>query len=154
MTTSQKVLLSVLVLITVLFVASVATGSRTGQGGAGSGGHGPVALLHKLTGDAGQVPRKDVDAPDCPPNANGVLTVKSTCVLRVAKSAGATRQLKLKAGGSPVRVTAPVPKQDYTAGKEVDPGAEVDVAVEAKGADVAVTCLGVQQCLVTVLEGS
>jgi hypothetical protein len=154
MSTSQKVLLSVLVLITVLFVASVATGSRTGDGGADSGKHGPVALLHKLTGDAGQVPRKDVSPSPCSMGGDGVLTVKGTCVLHVAKSAGATRQLKLKAGGSPLKVTAPVPKQDYSADKDVDAGAEVDVAVGADGADVTVACAGVQQCPVTVLEGS
>ena len=154
MSTSQKVLLGVLVLITALFVVSVGTGSRAGQGSADSGKGGPVGLLHKLTGDAGQVPRKDVSPSSCAMTSGGVLTVKGSCVLHVAKSAGATRQLKLKAGNTPVTVTAPVPRQDYTADKQVDAGAEVDVAVDAKGADVSVACRGVQQCLVTVLEGS
>jgi hypothetical protein len=152
--TSQKVLLAVLVLITALFVASVATGSRTGQGNGDSGKGGLVGLLHRATGDAGQVARKDVRAPDCPPDANGVLRVQGSCVLHVGRS-GATRQLKLKAGTVGVRVTAPVPRQDYNADKDVDPGAEVDVAVDAKGADVGVACRGAQpQCPVTVLEGS
>jgi hypothetical protein len=153
MSTSQKILLGVLVLITALFVTSVATGSRTGQGGPNSGKGGLVGLLHGAFGDAGQVPRKDVSAPDCPPNDKGVLLVKGACVLHVAKSGGATRQLKLKAGAA-VTVTAPIPGQDYSADKDVDAGAEVDVAVEAKGADVKVACRGVQQCAVSILEGS
>src|SRR5258706_4663868 len=129
MSTSQKVLLTVLVLITVLFVAFVAVGSRSGEGGADSGKHGPVALLHKLTGDAGQVPRGDVSPSPCAMGGDGVLTVQATCVLHVAKSAGATRELKLKAGTA-LRVTAPVPKQDYSADTDVEPGTEVDVSVE------------------------
>ena len=153
MSTSQKILLSVLVLITALFVASVATGPRTGEGDSNSGRGGLVGLLHGAFGGAGQVPRKDVSAPDCPPNANGVLIVKAACVLHVGRSGGGTRQLKLKPGTA-VTVTAPVPRQDYTADKDVDAGAEVDVAVEAKGADVKVTCRGAPQCAVTILEGS
>jgi hypothetical protein len=154
MSTSQKILLSVLVLITVLFVASVATGSRTGEGDRDSGKGGLVGLLHKATGDSGRVPRGDVNAPDCKLSATGVALVKTSCVLQVAKSGGATRQLKLKVGNVGVNVKAPVPRQDYDADKNVDPGGEIEVAIDAKGADVTVACRGAAQCPVTVVEGS
>src|SRR5215468_8319449 len=126
MSTSQKVLLGVLVLIVALFVTSTATGSRNGEGDAHSGNGGLVGLLHHVTGGASTVPRKDVKAPDCPPEANGVLTVKGSCALHVGK-ASSTRQLKLRAGSVPITVTAPVPQQDYTDDKDVDAGAEIDV---------------------------
>jgi hypothetical protein len=155
MSTSQKVLLGVLVVIVALFVTSVATGSRTGQGDADSGHSGPVSLLHRLTGGASTVPRKDVQAPGCPLDANGVLTVTGSCALHVGK-ASSTRQLKLRVGAVPVTVTAPVPQQNYTKDQDVDPRAEIDVAIDKAGADVTVTCRGAtqQQCPVTVLEGS
>jgi hypothetical protein len=154
--TSQKVLLGVLVLIVALFVTSTATGGRNGQGDARSGNGGLVGLLHHGVGGASTVPRKDVDAPGCPPDTNGVLTVKGSCALHVGK-ASSTRQLKLRAGAVPLTVTAPVPRQDYTEDKDVDAGAEIDVAIDTKGADVTVACRGgpqQQQCPVTVLEGS
>lgn len=145
MTRSQKILLGVGVLIVVLFVLSVANGSRSGTGDAGSGRSGFVAWLGKLAGPPATVDRTDVTADCLQPGDR--LEVKDSCTVTVAAGDG-TRSLKLHAENA-VTVTAPVPNDDSTADHEAKAGEDVSVTVDADGADVVLRC---GSCVLT-LEG-
>ena len=140
MTRSQKILLGVGVLIVVLFVLSVANGSRSGTGDADSGRSGFVAWLGKLAGSPPTVDRADVTADCLQPGDR--LEVKDSCTVKVAAGKG-TRSLKLHAVDA-VSVTAPEPNDDSTAEHDAAAGEDISVTVDEGGADVVLrwgTCV-------------
>jgi hypothetical protein len=150
MTTGQKVMAGLLVLITGLFVAAVAGQDRSKPGGASAARTGAVALLHRWIGDPPRVRLAEIAAPDCPPGPGGVLTVRAHCVLRVAAGRAGTRRLTLRAQ-QPLTVTAPVPQRG-PAQTHLDAGTEATVAVERGGADVTVDC-DTGTCAATLVGG-
>ena len=152
MSTGQKVLCGVLVLVIAGFAAAVGLGARQGDGNADSGRTGLVRLLNDLIGGGAQVAAGDVEAPDCPPDAAGVLTVPGRCVLRVAAGKPETRRLTMRAQ-NPLTVTAPVARQDYAADTRLAAGDEATVAVESGGAEITVACAAATTCAVTLVRG-
>ena len=151
MSTKQKVVLGLcLVLVIALFVIAVGGGS-SGQGNAKKH-NGLVSWLAGLGGGTSSV-SPDLVTGDCVrPDHTVVLT--TTCVLRVADP-GSLKLLVLRAA-TPFHVVAPAPgKADYTAESDVtvdDQGvAETKVAVD-KASDVTVSCVGAQSCTLTIAK--
>lgn len=77
------------------------------------------------------------------------IAVAGSCVVDVPAADG-VRQLKLRNEGQPVQITARVPLRDDTATTDVDPGADVSVAVDETGGAVRISCRALTVCRMAV----
>lgn len=151
MSTGQKVLVGVLVVIVALFVVSVATQGRADDDtGAADGGL--VGLLSDGLGSSTAVVRAELSG-SCLDNGEP-LSFQGDCVLRVAPSGERLRQLELRNDGPPLRVTARIPQRDDTADKTIETGKSIAVAVDGDGAPVVLGCLPLATCTVTLTGAS
>ena len=148
----KAVLATVLALVVGLFALAAGAQRNTGRADLGGRQGGLVGWLGKVTG--GRSPVADGDlAVDCPLDRDR-LAVAGSCRLTVKRSAAGLRTLHLRAIDE-VTVTAPVPRQGFTATSIVRAGDDLRVAVGADDADtdVTVACKGTPDCAVTLVRG-
>lgn len=148
MSRRQKiVVVAVFVLLALLYIGAAAGGGGSGQGNASGHPGGIVGWLGRVVGQPPDAARSDLTAPCL---AGGTLTVKSSCVLSVAKSNVGTRRVKLHATDA-VTITSRAPQGDQDITADVKAGTDVNVTVDGKGGGIAIVCASTgATCTVTL----
>jgi hypothetical protein len=144
----QRILLLVVGLIVVLYVMTVGWGRRDGEADLSD----PPGLIQKLGDLFGPAAVDQADlSGSCLPSGtwppDGQLLIDGGCELDVAPRDGDLRELRLTAVDA-VRVEAPVPQNDETGTKDLEPGDEVRVPIDSDGGRITVTCRSADVCAV------
>ncbi len=145
MSTGQKVALAVLVLLVLGFVVAVVLPGRLGAG------TGSAAESARLAGEMATAPvavdRSELTA-DC--FQGDQLVFVDGCTLTVGPSTQSMRILRLRPDRQ-VDLEAPAPRlDDFTIEAELEPGQEIPIAVDERGAEIALDCEAVGNCIVQV----
>ena len=152
MTTGQKVLAGVVVLVVALFALTIGT---QGNADAGSDGTAPrsgfVDLLTERFASSATVPATELTG-SCRLTGDSIV-VQGSCVVDVAASGSGVRKLTMRNAGAPARITARVPLRSDTATTDVDPHAAVSVAVDGEGTSIRIACVGLSVCVLEVTGG-
>lgn len=148
MSTGQKILIGVVVVIVALFAVSIVT-----QGGADAETDVPprsglVDLLTERLGASAAVAPAELSG-SCR-RTGEIIVVQGNCVIDVAQSDKSLRQLKLHNDGPRVRITARVPRRTDTAEKDIQPGAAISVAVDGAATPVGIVCTDLAPCQLRV----
>ena len=134
LTRIQRILLAVVVVIVIAFFFAV--GCTNGGSSNAAEPPGFVKAIGNLF-RAPAVARKDITAPCLSPD--GKLTIDGSCKVHVDAGSDDVRELKLKTVGA-ITVRAPVPRQDSIGEKQLEPGEEFKVAIDADAADIEIIC--------------
>jgi hypothetical protein len=145
----QRILLLAVALIVLLFVTTVGWGGRDGEADPANP-PGLIEGLGNLFGGPAAVAPDELGGTCLPSGAwpaDGQLLIDGGCELDVAPRDGDLRELRLTAVDA-VRVEAPVPHNDETGIKDLEPGDEVRVPIDHDGGRITLTCRSADLCVV------
>lgn len=147
----QKVVIGVLVAVVLLFVVAVVVQTQSDEGDAGAVSSDREGLLQSIGGDPAAV-RLDELSGDCV-RPNGTLIVQGSCDLEVAASDQRMRLVRLRTLQA-ISISAPAPEEaDFDIEDDLEPGKEVEIAVDRDGAEIELNCGFGNTCTLTVLGG-
>jgi hypothetical protein len=145
MSTGQKVALAVLVLLALCFVVAVMLPSRAGQD-TGSA-EDSAKVFRNLALAPAAVDQSELSA-GC--FQGDRLKFTGDCTLTVAPSRQTMRILRLQPD-RPVDLEAPAPRiDDFTIEAELKPNKEVPIAIDERGGEIELNCIGLEACTVLV----